>query len=247
MDSIQAFLLRKKTAQITGWLLIASLLIIPIFAYLSSHNFPDGLSMAEADNSQKDCPSRLVMEGIRYSFSEKGTTLLTAYAKLASIEKKKVGFFRINGIYQLELENFEADIYSSTPPAPSQDNNSEQAGPPQFSSGDVWDRIKAEADTIIPKTKRVAGFVARNVTLRYHCDEKNISTIRCAKLVFDSKGRKAVLQNSAMIRSGNRFLISKNMEVTDSGRVTVPGDYVLRTHDAVKTGRGLVTDLKLNL
>jgi len=184
------------------------------------------------------------LKGIHITHHLKEQKIFSIQAKTASIKNKRVGFFRIGGLKQLELENMIVDYFE-----PRQGTENDHKEMPSNKDSHNLLSYFSRAHHSLPLLKKdLAGFVAYHASIRYHHID-NVLTIINAPYMEIKKDRKSLhFKKNVAVHFQNKFLLCKNIifEVNHS-RLVSDDRYTLIQNGVMHQGKGIRMNLRLEV
>jgi hypothetical protein len=184
-----------------------------------------------------------IIKGIHITHHFKEQKVFAIQAKTASIKNKKIGFFRIGGLKQLELENMIVDYHEP------QKEAAEIVGKERSSKNESHDLLSyfSRAGHSMPLLKKeLAGFVAYHATIRYHHPDNLLTIINAPYMEIRDDRKSLHFQKNVAVHFQNKFLLCKNIifEVNRS-RLVSKNKYTLIKNGVIQKGKGCCMNLRL--
>jgi hypothetical protein len=193
--------------------------------------------------SQRKRQAQMTVTGLTYTGSYGGKVVFSMRVGSLMLNKKKLGFFRVGGLRQLELKNVVADYHEPAPATDDRvvkDENGEQLRDLHsylFSAGQSFLRSGGG---------RLAGLEARNIRLRYYHADSSLTELQ-ADFLDVKRGNLALrLHGHAQVSHDDRLLASKEILFQTQDKIIFTRDsYVLTTGATTRRGKAIRTDLRL--
>ena len=183
--------------------------------------------------------SKFTISGMTYTNSYKGKPLIKMKVNSVEFGKKKMRFFRVGGMRQLELRGAEIDYYE--PRAETTGDVDRIEDPRDISSG-----ILSAAQSFTGSKGRVAGFQARKVKLRYHHADGNQTDIDGDLMEFNLRDKSLRIRGNATVRHAGRSLSSDEIFFQPQDKTFfTEGNYALTVNGESQRGNQVRTDLFL--
>lgn len=217
---------------LTSIITISIIIIIGYYVF----NCKDVISHADlpADSSNL-FPPQIKIQGITYTQNHLGKKLFFIKAESIEIKKKKLGFFRIGLLKQIELNNVKIDYYKAARNSDSQNTDMD------FSSS-----LLNAGKMIQTRKQRIAGILVHNVHIQYHQIDGAVTKLRANSLEFKKDRKLIKFKGNVMVNFGNRTLLSKELYFkTKEGVIFTKEKYVLINNGKRQQGQGISTDLHL--
>jgi hypothetical protein len=184
--------------------------------------------------------SKLTIKGMNYSASYGGKLLLVMRVSSVELGKKKMGFFRVGGLRQIELKGLEVDYYE--PVAEERWGAGHQEDPRDISSG-----ILTAAQSFIDSKGRLAGLQARRLKFHYHHTDGTTTDIEGDLLELERGGNILRIRGHAEVHHDGRSLSSDEVFFHPQDKTFfTKKNYTLTASGASEGGNEIRTDLRLN-
>jgi hypothetical protein len=226
----------RKYLKFLAILIMLTLISCVIFFYLSgSSNLP----LQEKKNypslkKKKD----LTIRGFRFSGYHEGQKAITIKAAKFSVEKKKIGIFKLSLARAARFRGAEIDFYVNNDP----------------SAADLQDKKTIALDGIFSKetfpvsvlngaTSAVFEPVKINFCL---LDDTPVTEIRAKRATFEPLHRRIVLRGEIFATAGfSQLSTNRLMIYPEKGIIEINNKFVLKTQNEQIIGEKLTTDLFL--
>ncbi|MBF0449775.1 MAG: hypothetical protein HQK75_03660 [Candidatus Magnetomorum sp.] len=227
------------------YLSLCMITFILINAYYSSTRQQNHVFIQSVDKNAGN-----EIKGIKLTHHLKEKKLFSIQAETASIKKKKIGFFRIGGLKQLELKNMVIDYYV---PFIDQARSDEKQHPPEIQHSSE----KAPQDLIscFSYTTRslpifndsLSGFVADHATLRYHHLDGSLTIINAPCMEIDTDKKNLIFRVNASVHYQKKFLLCKHLNFDLQHSFLISRDrYTFINNGKMAKGKGIRTNLRLD-
>ena len=184
--------------------------------------------------------SKLTIKGMNYSASYGGKLLLVMSVDSVELGKKKMGFFRVGGLRQVELKGLEVDYYE--PVAEERWDAGHIEDPRDISSG-----ILTAAQSFLDSKGRLAGLQARRLKFHYHHTDGTTTDIEGDLLELERGGNILRIRGHAKVHHAGRSLSSDEVFFQPQDKtVFTKKNYTLTASGASEGGNEIRTDLRLN-
>ena len=184
--------------------------------------------------------SKFTVKGMTYTNSYKGNPLIVMKVSSVEFGKKKVGFFRVGGVRQLELRGAEIDYYEPL---------TEASGDAGLTEGpkDVSSVILTAAQSFANRKGRLAGLQVHRVILHYHHKDGTQTDVEGNLLEIDRSDKSLSIGGHARVRYTGRSLISDEIFFQPQDKTFfTQKKYTLTVNGESRRGSEIRTDLFLN-
>ena len=166
---------------------------------------------------------RLHMKGVRYDGISDGKKTFTVRADRFTVDKKKVGFFRISALNTVRLVNARIDVYARSPGAPAhtsaapdtpRDTNPHPgAAPPAAEIGMPLHLPEELTDgtIVLPGRAPVTEVVMEPVEIRVYEGEALAAVISASRATVDARNRALVFTGNVHARFGERNMVAQRL------------------------------------
>jgi hypothetical protein len=196
--------------------------------------------------SQRKRQAEMTFSGLTYTDSYKGNVVFSMEVGSLMLSKKKIGFFRIGGLRQLELKNVVADYHE--PATATGDGVVEgEKGRNEERQGDLHSYLFSAGQSFLRSgSGRLAGLEVRNIRLRYHHADNSLSELQADLLDLKWNDLALRLQGNAQVLHNDRRLSSEEIFFQTKEKIIFTKDnYVLTTGATSHRGKAIRTDLRL--
>ena len=192
-----------------------------------------------------------IMRGFQFSKYHEGQKSLSIRAARFSVEKKKIGIFKLSPFKVARLRDAEIDFYGET------DKPAEKDDQP-------LNRLTGKDDTIASRREITfkgvlsqemlppsglegsVSAVCEPVKIRLYLNDAPVTMIQAEKAIVDPRKRRMILQNNIQVTSGALHLSTDRMAIyPEKGLFEIENKYVLKTQDETISGEKLTTDFFL--
>jgi hypothetical protein len=192
-----------------------------------------------------------IIRGFRYSKYYEGRKALSIKAAKFSIEKKKIGIFKISPLKVARFRDAEIDFFGRTNQP---DDNTSQ--PRQALSGSENGTAISNdsafkgvlSQEILPPSalKGSVSAICEPVKINLHLDDVLVTRIQAGKAIVDPRKRRMILLDNIRVTSGSSHLSTDRMAIyPETGLFEVNNKYVFETQGETITGDKLTTDFFL--
>jgi hypothetical protein len=190
---------------------------------------------------KRDNPNTLT--GIHLTHHYKEQKVFSIRAKKASIKNKRIGFFRIGGLKQLELENMVVDYFVPREDAsdiPSKNNNSHNE------SHDLISYISRASHSMPVFKQQLAGFAATHAIIRYHHPDDILTIINAHYMEISNDQKALQFKNHVAVHYQNEIILCKNL-VFDVRRCQLESNdkFTHIKNGVIHKGKGFLMNLRL--
>jgi len=184
--------------------------------------------------------------GIRMAHTDPETEKLVYTAQVGSLQvsRKKVGFFRVGSLRELELYGFRMDYYEQgagdrAKKMRAQQNEAEMGN-------DLVSSVQRLVESLGGRTGRITSFQARHVNVSYHFPDGSVTELQGETLDIQKGTGLLRLQGQAEVRHGDRSLTAHEIFIQPTARTIATKErYVLSIGERRREGTGIKTDLRL--
>ena len=221
--------------------------ILTLLVFIAYQMIHQSRAPTPADSiSQRKRQAEMTFSGLTYTDSYEGKAVFSMKAGSMILSKKKMKFFRIGGLSQLELKNVVADYHE---PAPGTDDRvvKDESGRNKEPQRNLHSYLFSAGQSFLRSDSgRLAGLEAHNVRLRYHHADGSLTEIKGDFLDF-KRGTSALrLRGHVQVGYDDRHLSSKEILLQAEEKIIFTEDnYVLTTGHTTQRGKGIRTDLRL--
>jgi len=192
-----------------------------------------------------------IMRGFQYSKYHEGRKALNLKAAKFSLEKKKIGIFKLSPFKVAVFRDAEIDFYGETD-HPDEKKNQQQN---QLSGEDDKSVSKIDmsfkrvlSQEVLPPAalKGSVSAICEPVRINLYLNDAPVTMIQAEKAIVDPRRQRMILQNKIQVSSGTLNLSTDRMAIyPEKGLFEVENKYVLKSQDETITGEKLVTDFFL--
>ena len=193
--------------------------------------------------SQRKRQAQMTVTGLTYTSSYQGKVVFSMKVGSIMLNKKKLGFFRIGGLRQLELKNVVADYHEPALDMDDRmvkDENGEQLR-------DLYSYLLSAGQSFLRRGGgRLAGLEARNIRLRYYQADNSLTELQADSLHLERNNLALRFQGQAQVSHDDRLLSSKEILFQTQDKTIFTRDsYLLTTGATTHQGKAIRTDLRL--
>lgn len=205
---------------------------------------------ASSPPSRQSIQPRMRMTGMTYTETHLGEVVFEMKIGSLEVNKKKLGFFRVGALSQVELRDVEVDYYelASTGKAPG--TTPETAAAEENESqrpDDLYSSLLAAGQSFLgSRSGRLTGFEAHGIQLRYHHADESITLLAGDQLDTQWGGKNLRLRGHARAHYADRVLDSGEILFQpESNTLLVRDGYVLTVAGITHQGKVTKTNLRL--
>ena len=189
-----------------------------------------------------------ILTGIHITHHYKEQKVFSIQAKTASIKNKKIGFFRIGGLKQLELKNMMFDYYEPFSDIKKQLLQKSKSSDKQEPFDLLSCFSKTERSLPVFKDSNISGFAAKHAVIRYHHSDGSITIISSSYMDINNRKKAFVFYDNTSVHYKKKFLLCKkrlylnlkNYDLISNNRFT------FIDNGKMTKGRGIKTNLRLD-
>ena len=192
-----------------------------------------------------------IIRGFHYSTYREGRKALIIKAVKFSIEKKKIGIFKISPLKVARFKDAQIDFFGRT------NHSDDKTGQPHkaLSGSENREVIRNDiafkgvlSQEMIPPTvlKGSVSAICEPVKINLYLDDAPVTGIKAEKAVVDPLKRRLILRDTVRVTSGSSLLSTDRLVIyPETGLFEVNNKYVLETQGETITGEKLTTDFFL--
>ena len=191
-----------------------------------------------------------VIRGFQFSNYHKGKKSLNIRAAKFSIDKKKIGIFKISPFKVARFKDAEIDFFGSTK------KTVDKTNPPRKTlSGNDNGAIKHDisfkgvlSQEMMPPSvlKGTVSAICDPVKINLYLDDAPVTKIQANQAIIDPRRRRMVLRGNIRVTSGFSHLSTDRLEIyPETGLFKIKNKYVFETQGETITGEKLTTDFFL--
>jgi hypothetical protein len=185
------------------------------------------------------------IQGFNFESIVDGRRLVSIEADRCSIEKKKLGFFRLALMSTIRLENARIDIYGRPGQLHTEAAHSPTKVelPKELISSDLFPQ------EIFPSSvqKAVTSIEAEPITLRLHYEDSVATKITAISALLRVDRRDILFKGNVRVVSGPRVLITDRLTILpDKGVLNTSHQFIMQIGETQTAGWQLSTDFLLN-
>jgi len=185
----------------------------------------------------------LIVRGFQFSGYHQGKKIISIKAARHSIEKKKIGFFKLGPVYVAKFKDAVIDIYCRQK-RPDKGSQGDNRVPARFNFKDIF----SEGAMPTFSLKSALSFTFEAVKLNLHNGKSLIVQIQANRAAIKSRDRRVVFQGQVLAISNSRSLTTNKLTLfPDSGLIKTTHPFVFKTSEQQFTGNNLTINLSLTL
>ena len=186
---------------------------------------------------------RLQIGGFRYDGNREGKKIISIKADKFTIEKKKMGFFRLGLLNVARFKNAVIDIYGQrigSGEAPGKPNTHTQNSGMSFK--ELFTREALPSFSV----KRVSSIMIEPICLNLYDGKSLISQIRASSANIRLRKRDILFEGDVRVKSGSASLKTDHLIfMPENGLLKAERHFILETPEKRLEGERLTTDLFL--
>ena len=228
-----------------GIALVSSVVLVSIYESPKSNQKEEKIFLLLKKNTGP------IMRGFQYSKYHEGRKALNIKAAKFSVEKKKIGIFKLSPFKVAVFRDAEIDFYGEADqpdekknqpqnPLTSEDDNSSKNNEMSFKG-------VLSQEALPPKAlKGSVSAICEPVRINLYLNDAPVTMIQAEKAIVDPRRHRMMLQNKIQVTSGTLNLSTDRMAIyPEKGLFEVENKYVLKSQDETITGEKLITDFFL--
>jgi len=180
-----------------------------------------------------------------------GKRVLSLKADRFTIEKKKIGFFRVGLLNMVRIENGVIDLYgriresSLHDPAPHPDQDSAKQQAPMKAGDNITFKDLFSKDALPSfSVKNISSIEIRPVCINLHMEKSRVSQIKASEATIRLRERDVFFRGEVQVVSGPRSLTTDHLIfLPEQGIISTDQNYILKTPVESLNGNGLTTDI----
>lgn len=186
--------------------------------------------------SQRHSQYRLKIKGVQFDSLHNGEKILSIKADNFTIEKKKLGFFRLGLINVAIFENAVIDIYFKRKLS---DNGSDFISEALPSLSDALPSFS---------TKRISSIIIEPVCLNLRDENSLLTQITSKSAIIRLKKHNIIFKGDVQVVSDNKSLSTERLTLLpEKSIMKTEGHFILKTSQKKPEGEQLTVDIFLNL
>ena len=184
--------------------------------------------------------SKFTVKGMTYTNAYKGKPLIVMKVSSLEFGKKKMGFFRVGGVRQLELRGAEIDYHE---PLAEGSGDFDPVEDPR----DISRVVLTAAQSFIDWKGRLAGLQARRLKFHYHHTDGTKTDIEGDLLELERGSNSFRIRGHAKVHHAGRSLSSDEILFQPQDKTfCTKKNYTLTAGGESEGGNEIRTDLRLN-
>jgi hypothetical protein len=192
-----------------------------------------------------------IMRGFQYSNYQKGRKVLNIKAAKFSVDKKKIGIFKLSPFKVARFRDAEIDFFGAT------DQPDEKIGQPRNALPGKENRTAVNSnvsfkgvlsqDMLPPAAlKGSVSAVCEPVRINLYLNDRPRTVIQAGIAIVDLRQRRMILRKNVQVKSGGMNLSTDRLVIyPETGLFEIEKKYVLKTDNKTITGENLTTDFYL--
>jgi len=206
-----------------------------IFLYVSDNSKNSSQDKTNHFSSRKK--KDLTIRGFHFSGHHEGRKAITIKAAKFSVEKKKIGIFRLSPLRAARFRGAEIDFYV----------NNDQSAAGSQDKKDITIKGLFSKETIpVSLLKGATSAIFEPVKINFCVDDTPVTEIRAKTATFDPRRRRIVMHGDIFATAGfNQLSTNRLMIYPEKGIIEVNNKFVLKTQGEQINGEKLITDLFL--
>lgn len=223
-------------------LLVPLLAVAGIIFLFNRHRTLSNHNTQQEVLRQKLLHSRLQIKGFKFDRSNNGKNILSIKADKFTIEKKKLGFFRLGLINVAKFENAVIDVYLK------RKSSSDESKP----LGNDWDFLGEDLPSLrdaFPSfsKKRISAVIMEPVCLNLRGERSLLTQLTSKSAIVRLKKRDLLFEGNVRVLSGDKSLITERLNFSPENFVMkTKRHFILKTSDKKLEGDQLTVDFFLN-
>ncbi len=232
-------------------LILISLVLISSVVLISTKDRPESIKAEEKIFLRLKKNSGPIIRGFKYSNYHQGGKALNIRAAKFSIEKKKIGIFKLSPFKVARFRDAEIDFYGES--GQPDENMSQVRNALSGKDGSAATRNDISFKGVLsremlppPALKGSVSAVCEPVQINFYIDDAPRTIIKAEKAIVDPRGHRMILQKNVQVNSGALNLATDRLVIyPETGLFEIEKKYVLKTEDKTVTGEKLTTDFFL--
>jgi hypothetical protein len=192
-----------------------------------------------------------VIRGFQYSNYHKGKKSLNIRAAKFSIEKKKIGIFKLSPFKVIVFKDAEIDFFGSTEKTVDKTNPLRKTLSGSENGAAIRNDIAFKgilSQEMMPPSvlKGTVSAICDPVKINLYLDDAPVTKIQAKKAIIDPRRRRMILRGNIKVISGYSHLSTDRLEIyPETGLFKIRNKYVFETQGETITGEKLTTDFFL--
>jgi hypothetical protein len=192
-----------------------------------------------------------IIRGFQYSKYHEGRKALSIKAAKFSIEKKKVGVFKISPFKVARFRDAEIDFFGRTNQPVDKTSQPRKALSGSENGTAIRNDIAFKgilSQEMMPPSalKGSVSAICEPVKIKLHLDDAPVTRIQAGKAIVDPRKRRMILLDNIQVTSGSAHLSTDRLVIyPETGLFEVNNKYVFETLGETITGEKLTTDFFL--
>jgi hypothetical protein len=192
-----------------------------------------------------------IIRGFQYSKYHEGRKALLIKAAKFSVEKKKIGIFKLSPFKVARFKDAEIDFYGETDPLNKNKSQPRKALSGKNSSAAIKNDIAFKgvlSQEMMPPSALKGGVsaICEPVKINLYLNDAPVTMIQADKATVDPRRRRMILRKNIRVTSGASHLSTNNLAIyPERGLFEIENKYVLKKQGEIITGEKLTTDFFL--
>ena len=192
-----------------------------------------------------------IIRGFQYSKYYEGRKALSIKAAKFSIEKKKVGIFKISPFKVARFRDAEIDFFGESNQPDDKTGQALKSLSGSENGAAVRNDIAFKgilSQEMMPPSalKGSVSAICEPVKINLHLDDAPVTRIQAGKAIVDPRKRRMILRDNIQVTSGSSHLSTDRLAIyPETGLFEINNTYIFQTQGETITGEKLTTDFFL--
>ena len=192
-----------------------------------------------------------IIRGFQYSNYRKGKKSLSIRAAKFSIEKKKIGIFKLSPFKVARFRDAEIDFFGKTKQPDDKTSQPHKAGSGSENGAAIKNAIAFKgilSQEMMPPSalKGSVSAICEPVKINLHLDDAPVTRIQAGKAIVDPRKRRMILLDNIRVTSGSSHLSTDRLAIyPETGLFEVNNAYIFKTQGETLTGAKMTSDFFL--
>jgi hypothetical protein len=192
-----------------------------------------------------------IIRGFRYSKYHEGRKALTIKAAKFSIEKKKIGIFKLSPFKVARFRDAEIGFFGTTNQPDDQTSQPRRAVSGSENGATIRNDIAFKgilSQEMMPPSalKGSVSAICEPVKINLYLDDAPVTRIQAGKAIVDPRKRRMILLGNIQVTSGSSHLSTDRLAIyPETGLFEVNNAYVFETQGETITGEKMTSDFFL--
>ena len=192
-----------------------------------------------------------IIRGFQYNNYHKGRKALNIKAAKFSIEKKKIGIFKLSPFKVARFRDAEIDFYGETDQPDDKTSQPRKALSGSENGAAIRNDIAFKgilSQEMMPPSvlKGSVSAVCEPVKINLYLNDALVTMIQAEKAIVDPRRRRMILRKNIQVTSGASHLSTNRLAIyPETGLFEIENNYVLKRQGETITGEKLTTDFFL--